>query len=240
MQFEHEDKINQVPALRLLARNRERKYPLELSIGGLSLSIDEGVFSPDLTHTSKFMLECLPSLDPSFRVLDVFTGSGLFAVHAASRGCRVVAVDNSRIAVRCATQNAIRNGVNNLVDVRFGDTLEPLRSDEVFDLVVATPPLLPGIPGDALEGALFDPGLSATIRFLDRLPSHLSANGRSFLILSDVFTRVGHDFAALCADRRLSSQLVAERSVSYETYSVYELRAQSSTLLTQASRDAAV
>jgi methylase of polypeptide subunit release factors len=216
------------PAKRLLSRNRERTYPHDVSIAGLRLSIDEGVFSPDLTQTSQFMLACLPPLHRGLRVLDVFTGSGIFAVYAASRRCNVVAVDISPLAVRCATRNAAANGVADLVDVRLGDTLDPLATGEVFDLVVATPPLLPGVPGDALETALFDPGLRATIRFLDGLSSHLSTRGQALLILSDVFGRIGYDLDALCAERQLSARLVAVRNVSYEIYSVYELRARTS------------
>ncbi|MDO8655499.1 MAG: methyltransferase [bacterium] len=192
----------------------------------MRLRIDAEVFCPELTHTSSLMLSCLKqvAIDPGSRVLDVFTGSGVFAVYLASRGCHVVAVDKSVAAVECASYNAAQNGVGHLVDLRLGDVLSPLGTRETFDLVIACPPLLPGQPSSQLEEAVLDPELGATVRFIEGLASHLTPDGSSLIVLSDVFSRVGHNLADICARCGLRDRIIAHVDAGYETYSVHELR----------------
>lgn len=224
MRFPQDVKFDPEPVERLLTQNRCRGGAVMIEFAGVRLQIDEGVFAPDLTRTSSLMLACLPSLHVDWRVLDVFSGSGVFAIVAASRGCRTVAVDISPLATRCATGNGRLNGVSHLLDVRLGDGLAVLRPDELFDLVVACPPLLPGCPSDFLEMSVLDPGLGATFRFLDALPQHLTPAGFALILLSDVFERIGHDVLQSCAERKITAETVGTLNAGYETYTVYRLR----------------
>jgi len=106
-------------------------------------------------------------LKPGALVLDVGTGSGVFAIWAATHGCRVVAVDISERAIRVARQNAKTNAQTH--DVRLtelGDCLSREGIDHleagdlclknlsfdidfarefsgVFDLVFLSPPYNP-------------------------------------------------------------------------------------------------
>src|SRR5262245_34889612 len=123
MRFENSDKFDTAPAAALIARHRSRSFPHYVQFGGLDLQIDADVFSPELTKTSRLTLHCLEQIqmDGDWTVLDVFTGSGVFAILSAVRGCRSVAIDISPAAVACARRNAERNGVSSLVDVRQGD-----------------------------------------------------------------------------------------------------------------------
>lgn len=77
-------------------------------------------------------------------VLDVGTGSGAVALHAARLGGRVTAVDVSRRAVCAARLNAALAGLP--VRVLRGNLFEPVRG-ESFDLVVANPPYVPAPDG---------------------------------------------------------------------------------------------
>ena len=83
--------LDREPAQRLLERHLALSYPMVVSLGGVTISVDEGVFCPTLTNTSPFLLEHVPFLGPGGRVADLFSGSGLFAVVAAVRGASVVA-----------------------------------------------------------------------------------------------------------------------------------------------------
>ena len=103
-------------------------------------------------------------------VLDVGTGSGVYAIYAAAKcGCRVIAIDTSTRALRIAKDNAQTNHVpivDDLEDlkpgsicfmqVRFGEsflspmqTIFPFDIKEKFDFVILSPPNMltsPDIP----------------------------------------------------------------------------------------------
>ncbi|MCI9889202.1 methyltransferase [Micrococcales bacterium 31B] len=73
------------------------------------------------------------------RALDLGTGCGLQALHAAQHADHVVATDISWRALDMAGFNARLNGID--IELRFGSMLEPVRG-ETFDLVVSNPPFV--------------------------------------------------------------------------------------------------
>jgi len=78
---------------------------------------------------------------PAARVLDLGTGSGVQALHATSHARQVVATDISARALRLAALTLRINGLQNRVELRQGDLLEPV-AGERFDLVVSNPPFV--------------------------------------------------------------------------------------------------
>ncbi|WP_188911821.1 methyltransferase domain-containing protein [Salinarimonas ramus] len=214
------------PAERLLSRLRERAHPYQVSFAGLDLRIDENVFCPRHTKTSAIMLECLDGIElpREARALDIFTGSGVFALYLAARGCRALGVDILPEAVRCAQHNAAANNLGDRASFVLGNGLSAVLDEGRFDIVTACPPLLPGRPEGPLEGALFDERLGSTHRFVSELPRVLASKGRAYLFLSDVFARVGNDIDALARDAGLVARTALAHDVGYEVYSVVELR----------------
>ncbi|WP_402462671.1 DUF7059 domain-containing protein [Isoptericola aurantiacus] len=91
------------------------------------------------------------------RVLDLGTGCGIQALHAARHADAVVGTDVSRRALEFARFNAALNAPDADVDLRYGSLLEPV-SDDRFDLVVSNPPFVitprTGAPGAAVTEAL--------------------------------------------------------------------------------------
>lgn len=73
------------------------------------------------------------------RVLDLGTGCGVQAVHAALRGAQVTATDISARALQYAAFNAALAGVT--LDLRLGSLLEPVAGEQ-FDLVISNPPFV--------------------------------------------------------------------------------------------------
>ncbi|HEY0374984.1 MAG TPA: methyltransferase [Amnibacterium sp.] len=72
-------------------------------------------------------------------VLDLGTGSGIQALHAARTAGRVVGTDVSARALRFAALNAALNGVH--LDLREGDLYQPV-AGERFDRIVSNPPFV--------------------------------------------------------------------------------------------------
>lgn len=226
MQLKKATSFDLAPAEQLLSRLRERAHPYQVALAGLDLRIDEDVFCPQHTKTSAIMLACLEEIElpREALALDVFTGSGVFALYLAKRGCRALGVDILPAAVRCAQHNAAANDLADRASFVLGDGLSGVIDEGPFDVVTACPPLLPGRPKHPLEGALFDERLGATHRFIADLSRVLAANGRAYLFLSDVFARVGNDLEALARAAGLVSRTAIARDVGYEVYSVIELR----------------
>lgn len=104
---------------------------------------------------------------PVRRALDLGTGCGIQALHAARHAEHVVATDISRRALWFARFNASLNGVRN-IEFRLGSLFEPV-AGERFDHIVSNPPFVitpraPGVPeyeyrdggmvGDAIVAAV--------------------------------------------------------------------------------------
>ena len=67
-------------------------------------------------------------------VLDIGTGSGVHAIFAVEKAKRVVATDIYPPAIENAKINAQLHSVEQKIDFRVGDLLEPLGDNETFDV----------------------------------------------------------------------------------------------------------
>jgi release factor glutamine methyltransferase len=127
-------------------------------------------------------------VSPGERVLEIGAGAGLAAVLAARAGAQVIATDIRPEAVECTRENAARNGVAELVDVRLGDGFAPVAGLR-FNLICTSPPQMPTPPErerDDAEAAADNGGLDGW-RLLDRVireaPAHLAPGGRLLFTL---------------------------------------------------------
>ena len=77
---------------------------------------------------------------PVDNALDLGTGCGIQAMHAARHARRVVATDISARALDIASLNAELNGFEN-IEFRLGSLFEPV-ADETFDQIVSNPPFV--------------------------------------------------------------------------------------------------
>ncbi|HZY44362.1 MAG TPA: 50S ribosomal protein L11 methyltransferase, partial [Anaerolineae bacterium] len=69
-------------------------------------------------------------------VLDLGTGSGILAIGAAKLGAgSILAVDIDPLSVKVATENAIANGVDRIIEVRSGSLAEAAKNDATYDLI---------------------------------------------------------------------------------------------------------
>jgi release factor glutamine methyltransferase len=148
--------------------------------GGAVFKVADGVQTPK----GGSLLFCrYLEFRPGERVLELGTGVGLAAILAARRGCSVIATDVVPAAVACARENALLNGVGELVEVRLGDCYDPVQGI-AFDLICTNPPQMPtpyGKERDDPVAAADNGGLDGW-EILDKVivdaPAHLRPGGR--------------------------------------------------------------
>ncbi|MCX2970544.1 MULTISPECIES: DUF7059 domain-containing protein [Streptomyces] len=83
---------------------------------------------------------------PVPRALDLGTGSGIQALHAAQHATSVTATDVNPRALRCAALTLALSGAGE-PDLREGSLYAPVAHDEPFDLIVSNPPFVITPPG---------------------------------------------------------------------------------------------
>lgn len=179
----------------------------------LAVATADGVYPPS---EDTYLLLKAVQVRPGERVLDVGTGTGLLALHAA-RTAEVVATDVNPAAARLARTNARRNRLPLAVVVC--DLLSGLRG--TFDVVAFNPPYLAEpISGEAEARAWQggETGEQVVLRFLDQLPAHLAADGRAYVILL-----AGHERARAAARRRFRVRTLAKERMFFEELHVLEL-----------------
>lgn len=99
-----------------------------------------GVYRPQTDTLLLALAMRREGIGPGTDLLDLCTGSGALALHAARLGARVTAVDISRRAVASARLNTALARLP--VTVRRGDLLRTLPG-RTFDAVVSNPPYVP-------------------------------------------------------------------------------------------------
>lgn len=113
--------------------------------------------------------------------LDMGTGSGIAALCAARRGYRVIAVDISPVAIRCARANVLINDAQNAVRILQGDLFAPVKGKQ-FDLVTFNPPFFRGEPRN--QGDIGWRSTDVIERFAAGLSSVLRPDGRALIVFS--------------------------------------------------------
>ncbi len=92
------------------------------------------------------------------KVLDCFTHTGSFALHAGLYGAKsVLGIDISEHASKCATKNAEINGLDSIVKFHTANTFDILReyydNNEIFDTIILDPPAFTKTK-NAVQGAI--------------------------------------------------------------------------------------
>ena len=117
------------------------------------------------------------------RCLDLCTGPGMLALHAAGIADRVVAVEQVPESARLARLNVDLNRLGRRIEVLEGDLYEPITQGG-FDSIVANPPMLPfptGL-GEPAIGHGGEDGFRLTRRVLAGLPAMLRPGGAGQII----------------------------------------------------------
>lgn len=141
------------------------------------------------------LLRLLPK--PGGRCLDLCSGPGIQSLHCSRFARTVTAVEVNPVAAALARLNMILNQRDDRVRVHCGSLYEPVRG-ELFDTIVANPPLLPFPESIAYPfvGHGGEDGMRVTWRIMEGLPDALAPEGTAHLI----GTCLSDGLLPLCAD----------------------------------------
>jgi methylase of polypeptide subunit release factors len=160
-------------------------------------------------------------------VLDLGTGCGIQALHAARHARRVIATDISERALALARLNAAINGVSS-IEFRLGSLFDPV-AGERFDRVVSNPPfVITPRTGDVPAYEYRDGGLEGdelVASVIRGVADHLEPGGVAQLLGNweyrdgeDAFDRVGGWLDAAGLDAWIVEREVQDSSLYAETW----------------------
>ncbi|MBQ0985398.1 methyltransferase [Streptomyces sp. F63] len=131
---------------------------------------------------------------PAGRALDLGTGSGLQALHAAQHATRVTATDVNPRALGFTRLTLALSGAHE-ADLRQGSLYEPVAGEEPFDLIVSNPPFVisPGARLTYRDGGMAGDDLCRTL--VRQSAEHL-ADGGYCQLLANWEHREGEDWRA--------------------------------------------
>lgn len=183
----------------------------------IDIDIADKVYNPS---DDSFLLVKVLEVSPGEHLLDMGTGTGIAALHAAKAGARVTAADINPYAVACARSNALKNDLK--VEVLQSDLFQNVRG--VFDVITFNPPYLPeeGAPSTWMERAWSGgaDGSEIVVRFLADAWKFLAPGGRIYIILSSF----GSIRSVLrMAKERYDVEMVEENHLFFESILAYRM-----------------
>lgn len=182
---------------------------------GLDISATPEVYNPS---DDSFLLLKVVEVSPGQSFLEMGSGTGLVAIHAAKLGAKVTAADLNPHAVECTRRNAARNDAR--LEVVRSDLFDNVQGN--FDVIAFNPPYLPteGTSTSWMEKAWSggDEGSETAVRFLVDAWKHLAPGGQIFMILSSI----GGLMSVLkAAKERYESSMLIEQHMFFESIFAY-------------------
>ncbi len=158
---------------------------MQIEYRGTQIQACKHVYEP--SEDTFLLLAALESqnLKEADHVLEIGTGTGIIAIHAAKTAKHVVAVDINHYAVECARNNAQRNRIRNM-EIIESDLFQKVSGK--CDVIIFNPPYLPTGKDDKVDdavGCAWDGGRSGrkvTDRFLKQAPSYLTKTGKIIIL----------------------------------------------------------
>lgn len=173
----------------MATKTHTTRIPLNQYEQEISLYLDYNpleVYAPK-AYSSVFLIRNI-HVKPDDVVLDIGTGTGVYAISTALLGAKsVTAFDLSSDAIETARKNAEKNGVADKIEFRQTHDKDaffaPVKAGEKFSLIVSNPPCLPD-PGNAdliIPGTIMLSGSDGShhaTELLEQGPQYLTPDGR--------------------------------------------------------------
>jgi release factor glutamine methyltransferase len=200
----------------------------KITYKNLSIGLHPEIYEP--SEDTFQILECL-DVNKDDAVLEVGSGAGLIALECARRGCDVVCSDVNPYAVIMSEINYKNNKsvLSGSVDIRYGDLLSVLDSDECFDVVVFNPPYLPTKLDERVGGSgWFDiavdggfSGLFHTFRFLKDIKDFVKPGGFVYFVYSSYSDEI--KLKSFLEEKKFEGRVVSSISFDDEKLDVYKI-----------------
>lgn len=181
----------------------------------IDIDIGEDVYNPS---DDSYLLLKTVEIQPGQSMLDVGTGTGLIAIHAAKLGAKVTATDINPHALELARRNSAKNGVR--VSVVRSDMFNEVTGE--FDVIAFNPPYLPGEASSTswIERSWSggEKGSEISVKFLGDAWRHLAPGGRIYMVLSSL---TGLTAVLKAAKARYESEMLEEKRMFFESLYAY-------------------
>jgi release factor glutamine methyltransferase len=168
-----------------------------------------------------YMLIRIVEVGPDETFLEMGSGTGLVAIHAAKIGAKATAADINPHAVELTRRNAARNNVR--MQVLQTDLFEKVNGN--FDVIAFNPPYLPGDSNSTswIERSWSggEKGSEVSIRFLEEAWRHLAPGGRIYMVLSSL---TGLTAVLKSAKERYESEMLEQQRMFFESLFAYRLK----------------
>jgi len=213
---------------KIVQKHRKHKTPYFSYVNGLKYYFLPEVFNPTYGKIGLLMFKFIEKIKIKKNdfCLDMGCGSGLFAIQLASRCKKVIAVDSSRIAIRCTRLNVKLHNLSDKIEVRKGNLFSVIKSNEKFNLIIANLPFVDERIAQfhkrgLLEKSLIDFGNKIIPSFLVEAPRYLKKNGK--ILLS--FGNAGNVKLFTALTRALyRKKVVTKQQIKTHKYFVVALR----------------
>lgn len=184
------------------------------------MEIHPGVFHPGQFGSSRFLLEyVLSQPTANLKLAEMGAGSGYISLGLKQQNQHITAFEISEKAIRNMRCNMQQLGLD--VPVVQSDLFASCTPEHVFDIWLVNPPYFPKQPENIDEMAWYcGVGHAYFVRFFEHVASHLSENGKIWMVLSSTC-----DVKQIEGQARLKgfrSRVVAERKFLFETQMILE------------------
>ncbi len=158
---------------------------MQIEHKGTKISTCKHVYEP--SEDTFLLMDSLEYLNikPTDNILEIGTGTGIIALHAAKHAKQVTATDINPYALKCAKKNANLNNINNIEIIKSNLFANISKK---YNIILFNPPYLPQekseTSGDIIDCAWNggESGRETTDKFLNLAPLYLKETGQILIL----------------------------------------------------------
>lgn len=194
--------------------------PRNFTYDSITVKIHPDVFPPQLTFSTKILLDFIQDLDLQNKtLLELGCGSGIISLLATKKGAQVTASDINQTALNYLESNAAQNQLK--LKIVYSDLFEKMR-DASFNYIIINPPYYPKSPKNVKEQAWFcGEDFEYFQKIFGQLPHYLSSETHCYMILSqdcDI-----EKIKAMASEKNMAFELVMEKKTLAETNFIFSI-----------------